>query len=487
LPTGFIDLNDSGIDQAIDGQVIATSPAYAVLEAGKLLIGQTALESARLYPRWTNNRFWHQLNTDPIPNATDLIRHHADLALSHLEDLAGGFQTASEVLIAVPGHYGRAELGLLLGLANSTDVPVVGLVDSGLISIASQTPNDQALFLDISLHNITLTEYQVDGALKKVNNQLISDSGLSTLWERWANAIATLFVQTSRFDPMHQAESEQQLFNRLPLWLRTQAGVGQFDLNFNDASYSVSVNQSILTPSVSAIYDEVRHALSTLNPAATLYVSHRFKGLPGFNELLNQTAVRNLVHLSRDAAIEGCYNFKEKLLPTNDRIAHVTTLSLDKPAPVSRASTSSNVTYNHLTDHEADLFNGDLSTAPLVQDSQPKKQPTHVLIDHHAYPIVTNIDLGVWLESGPILSQSASETNAAIGSLQIDAGKLVIASDNIQVRLNDQLIKGLMPIYVGDSLTINSVPVTFIALISDSTESAERESSASNTNPEQAD
>jgi hypothetical protein len=29
--------------------------------------------------------------------------------------------------------------------------------------------------------------------------------------------------------------------------------------------------------------------------------------------------------------------------------------------------------------------------------------------------------------------------------------------------------------------------VTFIALISDSTESAERESSASNTNPEQAD
>ena len=106
MPTGFIDLNDSGIDQAIDGQVIATSPAYAVLDSGKLLIGQPALESARLYPRWTNNRFWHQLNTDPIPNATDLIRHHADLALSHLEALAGGFHTTSEVLIAVPGHYG---------------------------------------------------------------------------------------------------------------------------------------------------------------------------------------------------------------------------------------------------------------------------------------------------------------------------------------------------------------------------------------------
>ena len=72
MPTGFIDLNDSGIDLAIDGQVIATSPACAVLDSGQLLIGQPALESARLYPRWTNNCFWHQLNTDPIPNATQL-------------------------------------------------------------------------------------------------------------------------------------------------------------------------------------------------------------------------------------------------------------------------------------------------------------------------------------------------------------------------------------------------------------------------------
>ena len=481
MPTGFIDLNDSGIDQAIDGQVIATSPAYAVLDSGKLLIGQPALESARLYPRWTNNRFWHQLNTDPIPNATDLIRHHADLALSHLEALAGGFHTTSEVLIAVPGHYGRAELGLLLGLANSTDVPVVGLVDSGLISIASQAPEDQALFLDISLHNITLTEYKVDGALKKINNHLISESGLSTLWERWANAIAARFVQTSRFDPMHQAESEQQLFNRLPLWIRTQGGVGQFDLNFNDANYSVSINHSILTPSVSGIYDEVRQGLSELNPAATLYISHRFKGLPGFNELLNQASVRNLVHLSRDAAIEGCYSFKQKLLPTNDRIAHVTALTLDKPTISSRSSAGNGAASNNLDNDDTDLVSSETFT-PESAAAEEKKQPTHLLINHHAYPIQEKMDLGRLLEDELLVNQVTSVPNVGICSFQIEASKLTIASDNPQIHLNDMPIKGLLPIYVGDRLIIDTALVTFIALISDLKANARP---ASNNNPEQ--
>jgi len=220
LATGFIELNDAGINQAVDGKLIYTSPGYAVLDGDQLMVGEQGLKNARLLPRWTNNRFWNQLNNEPIANSTNLVRHHADLAFNHLEQIwANMDQGIEQVVLAVPGFYDRQQLGLLLGMAKETNIPVKGLVDLGLISVAQQPSLQTIFFLDISLHRITVTLLRSDSVLRAMETMTISDTGLFTLWDRWANIIASQFIQSTRYDPMHQADSEQQLFDLLPSWI----------------------------------------------------------------------------------------------------------------------------------------------------------------------------------------------------------------------------------------------------------------------------
>ena len=101
MSKAIIELNDAAMHLGIDGQRTHTSVGYAVLDKDTLLIGTQAQQNAKLLPRWTNNRFWNQLNTDNISNATTSIRHHADLAFSHLADLNKHLGVDSLVL-AVP-------------------------------------------------------------------------------------------------------------------------------------------------------------------------------------------------------------------------------------------------------------------------------------------------------------------------------------------------------------------------------------------------
>ena len=120
MTLGIIELNDSGIQVAVDGDLVTTSPGYAVMDGEKLLVGTEAAKFVRLLPSWTNNRFWNQLNTDPIPNATEAVRHHADLAFAHLESLWDQIkERADQVIFLVPGFYDRSNLGLLLGMAKA--------------------------------------------------------------------------------------------------------------------------------------------------------------------------------------------------------------------------------------------------------------------------------------------------------------------------------------------------------------------------------
>ena len=232
--TGFIELNDAGINYSIDGNIVNSSPGFAVLDGDKLLLGTEAFKNARLLPRWTNNRFWNQLNSDPIPNGTSKIRHHADIAFSHLEQIWLEMQPqVNQVVVAVPGHYSREQLGLFLGMAKEAGIPIAGLVDNALITVAETQSHSNILFLDVSLHRITLTQLESDGALRKLENQTITESGLFTLWDRWANIVAKQFIQTSRYDPMHQAASEQLLFDQLPLWIANSTGARTKDFEIS--------------------------------------------------------------------------------------------------------------------------------------------------------------------------------------------------------------------------------------------------------------
>ena len=97
-------LNDAGIQLSLDGDLLRSSPGYALLNNNELMVGEPAAANTKLLPRWTNNRFWSQLTTAPMQGGTNQIRHHADLALAHLEDLWQPISDrTTQAIFVVPG------------------------------------------------------------------------------------------------------------------------------------------------------------------------------------------------------------------------------------------------------------------------------------------------------------------------------------------------------------------------------------------------
>lgn len=341
MPIGVIEINDAGVRAGIDGEIVLTSPGYAVLDGRELLVGEDGIRNSRLLPRWTNNRFWNNLNTDPVPNGTDMVRHHADIAFAHLEQVWKTIRSADKVILAVPGFYDRNQLGLLLGMAQECGIPVTSLVDTSLATVSNLEAHPTVLHLEIYLHRITLSVLKSDSMLRGVENITISEAGLFTLWDRWANTIASQFIQSSRYDPMHHATSEQQLFDRLPAWIANLPDERSaiFELEAGGTRQQIAISREQLVGACASIYPQIvqlaRDFASGMD-RASLFVSHRFTGFPGLRDSLSLIDNVEVQWLPPEATFTSIAAHQDTLIGQGSAISHITSL----PVRLTRPATS---------------------------------------------------------------------------------------------------------------------------------------------------
>ena len=73
-------------------------------------------------------------------------------------------------------------------------------------------PGQENITTWISICTIpSLPSLEVSGAVKRTAVKVIDDVGLLAIQDKCVNHIADLFVQQSRFDPLHHAATEQAL------------------------------------------------------------------------------------------------------------------------------------------------------------------------------------------------------------------------------------------------------------------------------------
>lgn len=433
MPTGFIEINDAGLSAWIDGELLLTSPGYAVMDGTRLLVGEEGIRNSRLLPRWTNNRFWNQLGTEPIPNGTELVRHHADIALAHLEHVwhqIGG--QAEQVILAVPGYYSRAQLGLLLGIARECNLPVVGLVDTSLAAVCHLPAHRTLLHLDIFLHRITLTVLRAETLLQREQTITISETGLFALWDRWANIIASQFIQTSRYDPMHQAVSEQQLFDKLPAWIESLAGErsSTFALEIGSTRHQVAVSREQLLAACATIYPQIVQLVRDHAPPgdnASLFVSHRFRGFPGLEDSLALIDNVDLVQLEPASTSTGITAFKDQIASPVGPVSHTTSL----PA------------------------------TGLRPESRPReRRASHLLLDHHALPIGNALHIGLNADG-----KVAVNGETPLLTLYIRGRQTLLDNQAVgRVNLNGEPAPAQSEVHPGDRLEIEGRSLTLVSV-----------------------
>ena len=221
MRTLAIEFNDAGIAVADAQSVLAIEPGYAVVESNKIVTGRDAVAKARLFPRHASNRFWNAMSMEPGSAGSEISQSAAELAYAQIDSLWKRFGSgADDAVLVVPGHIRGEALGLGLGLANECGIEVRAIVATAVAASVRPYPGHQLLYVDAGLYRVsaTLIEQQASEAIVSSEQNVIT-TGLASLTEGFARRIAELFVRATRFDPLHRAETEQMLYDRLPGWL----------------------------------------------------------------------------------------------------------------------------------------------------------------------------------------------------------------------------------------------------------------------------
>jgi len=477
LSVAVIEFNDLGIEVSIDGEFILASPGYAVMDGNKLLLGQEAMDNARLLPRFASNQFWDQLSSEPTAIHLPGIRHQADLAFAHLEkiwqDCCAKASRPTEVIFAVPGYYAREQLGLLLGMAKEADIPVCAMVDAGLLSVAGQTGGGPLLHLDASLHRVVLTVLEADTFISHRDTRF-HPQGINHFREKWASVIARQMIEHTRFDPLRQAHSEQKLFDMMPAWIASLTGGNSsqtFDLALANQSWQVTITTDHLLSASSDIYPKIIQLINTaikdhqsLQPAR-LYVSHRLAGVPGMMgtidlikhlssqtlgpETLRMAANSRLAELkSHDPGVSLILKLSRHDSPA---LQGVSTNSVAQPSPVNGPT-------------GADGHSSGITSAESAREAPPSNRtmtPTHLLHNNVATAIGQEISLSSNFSKGLV---AGSDAFCAINWHQ---QTLTLKPLNSEVTLNNLPLTREAPLVAGDVIGFQGQQITAIVVGND--------------------
>ena len=257
------------LDSLLDlpqGIPVFLAPALQ-LRRRDLVTGKDAFANARIHPRRVQHRYWTNLGTTPLQVQRFGHLSAADLVSRQLEQMwkaADG--SASELVVAVPAYMDTSHLGLFLGIAGELKLPVIALVDAAVAATRREYKNAVPVHIDIGLHATTLTRLAQPGHAQVERVEVLQDCGTYALYDIWLNTLAEAFVQQSRFDPLHTAETEQMLLDNLATWLARSAQRERVELELNYGGISRR-----LLDLAESIVGRIRGGLAQTNVVSSLF------------------------------------------------------------------------------------------------------------------------------------------------------------------------------------------------------------------------
>jgi hypothetical protein len=328
-----LDVSDGGLlGLAEDGAVLGPSPGCALVEGDEPLFGEEALRRSRLSPRLVASDFWSRLDAAPLGSPFPDSLSSADLVHGHLESLwRTGRSGTGEVVLAVPGVYDERQLGLLLGIAQALAMPVTGLVDAAVAAASAGFSGERLLHVDVGLRRAVVTEIRQGASLVRERVARLDRWGQDEVHDAEMRGAAAAFVRQSRFDPLHDAPTEQALFDRLPTWLRSLERDDRATLRLPSVAgeAAIEVTRSEAEAWTARFAEELSQQVSVFKRAGeptTVLVSARAARLPGLAGRLAAVRGLEVVLLPVQAAAAGALRERDAIRSPRGAIRFVTQL-----------------------------------------------------------------------------------------------------------------------------------------------------------------
>ena len=446
-----IHVNDAGVTLLSGEQIAYREPGYALLGDGDVRTGNDAFSQSRINPRGIHHQYWSGLDTEPLKDKRFSHLTTADLASQQLEQLwKHAPSDAAELVVAVPSYMSAQSLGLFLGIAGELKMPVTGLVDAAVAATRREYANAVPVHIDISLHSALLTRMAQPGMVQTERAEILDGRGIVALYDAWLKTVASAFVKQSRFDPLHTAETEQVLLNRLGGWL-TQASRQDevaMALDFAGKTYEATIESLVLIGAAASIYEEIAIRLRALYRAEdtpAIQVTDRIARLPGLSEMLKARVGGEVFVLEPGATARGAL---ARCRPGRDAGSGV---SLLRQLPWDQSA---------------------IDIAQHAEDHSGAGVPTHVLFGSTAYeignsPLVMGSQDSEG-ERGITLGSDMPGVSRRHCSLVRKNGQCVLEDHSrYGTFLNGHRIEGSSVMHVGDSLRIGSPGFEFQLITTD--------------------
>jgi len=307
-------LNDAGITVSDGRQIICREPGFAYLGGDSLETGNRAFARSRIDPRRIQHRYWNELNTTPLADRRFSHLSAADLASTQLEDLWRTVgEGVRELVVAAPAYMSTEALGLFLGIAGELGLPVVAIVDAPVAATRREYKGGVPVHIDLSLHRATLTRLAQPGMTQTDRTEVIDDAGVHALYDAWLTTVAEAFVLQSRFDPLHTAETEQMLLDRLAGWLAeaTRQDRVSMQVESGSRSYEAQVESLALIGAAAPVYQQIATRLRSLFRAEdvpAIQVTNRLARLPGLTDMLKARVGGEIFVLEPGATARGAFD-----------------------------------------------------------------------------------------------------------------------------------------------------------------------------------
>ena len=359
-------INDAGISVLDADRILYREPGFALLEDDNLITGIPAFENARIKPRRIQNRYWSELRTDPLPDRRFQHLSPADLVSRQLEQVWQQVSSSGDrLVIAVPAYMTSENLGLFLGIANEIGVPIVGLIDAAVAATRREYRGAVLTHVDMSLHAASLSRMSQNGQAQLERSAIIEDCGLMSLYDGWIRAISDAFVKQSRFDPLHTAETEQLLLDRLNDWLvaASSRDVVALDIEYMGISHNAAIESLHLVSAAAPVYQKIASQLRAVYRAEetpAIQLSDRAARMPGLADMLAARVGGEVFLLEPGATARGLITRCRDMQRGEGGVSLIRHLPWDQAA---------------ITIETAD--------APEVASGQP----THLLFENTAYAI----------------------------------------------------------------------------------------------------
>jgi hypothetical protein len=286
-----IELDDRAVALAREGRVLSSAPSAIWDGSSGEPPGANAWGALRRHPTATSTRHLGALLSEVTPTDRTVALVAAEWMRRFESDPPRAEET---VWMATPARATARGLSALLAIARNLSLPLDGFVDAAVLTAAALGLDRSAIVLEIGLHHCAATYLDRDGAQVRRRRTAVTErAGLMFFYQGWLELVSTTLVKRTRFDPLHNAATEQKLFDSLAGWASTAAARGSTNaaLTYGTERFEVDLSRDQFAQAGQSQHREITRLLHELRPAGMpviLMVPELVSGLPGLREALEQ-------------------------------------------------------------------------------------------------------------------------------------------------------------------------------------------------------